>query len=249
MKKYGLLGYPLKHSFSQRFFTEKFVKEGIDARYLNFEIPDLSSLPNIVEENEELVGLNVTIPHKEKIIPLLNELDQEAEKIGAVNVIKINRKNNTFSLKGYNTDIIGFQKSLANLLDPDLHKKALILGTGGASKAVYNGLINLGIEPKYVSRIPGNPDILSYTDLDKEIIEEYKIIINASPLGTYPNIDEAPAIPYQYITSSHILYDLVYNPAETKFLRLGKEKGAAIKNGAEMLELQALAAWDIWNGE
>lgn len=246
MKKYGLLGYPLKHSFSQRFFTEKFERESIDAQYLNFEIPDIADISRIIESNEDLIGLNVTLPYKEKVIPFLNELDESAERIGAVNVIKINRDNSIIRLKGYNTDIIGFQDSLAKLIDPRLHKKALILGTGGASKAVYRGLINLGVEPVYVSRTPAG-NVYTYSDLDKEIIDEYKIIVNTSPLGTFPDTGQAPDIPYRFLSDEHLLYDLVYNPAETKFLRLGREKGATIKNGAEMLELQALAAWGIWN--
>lgn len=246
MKKYGLLGYPLKHSFSQRFFTEKFEKEAIDAQYLNFEIPSLDGLPRIIEEEKELAGLNVTIPYKEQIIPFLDELDDRARKIGAVNVVKIHRINNKVKLTGYNTDIIGFQQPLELLIDKDIHKKALILGTGGASKAIYRGLMDMGIEPKFVSRT-FKPGAFLYNDLDQDVISQYKVIVNTSPVGTFPDVDKAPDIPYQYLTPRHLLYDLVYNPPETKFLRLGKEKGATIKNGADMLEIQALASWNIWN--
>lgn len=247
MRVFGLIGYPLKHSFSQRFFTEKFAAEDIDARYLNFEIDDISVLPQIVKDNADLCGLNVTIPYKEKVIQYLNGLDAEAEKIGAVNVIKIERDGSDIKLTGYNSDFIGFRKPLEQLINPGVHHKALILGTGGASKAVYHGLKSLGIEPRFVSRTP-KPGSYTYNDLDKDIIEGFKVIVNASPVGTFPNVDEAPDIPYRYITDQHLLYDLVYNPAETKFLRQGREHGASIKNGADMLEIQAIEAWRIWNG-
>lgn len=246
MRVFGLIGYPLKHSFSQRFFTEKFAAEDIDARYLNFEIDDISVLPQIVKDNADLCGLNVTIPYKEKVIQYLNGLDAEAEKIGAVNVIKIERDGSDIKLTGYNSDFIGFRKPLEQLINPGVHHKALILGTGGASKAVYHGLKSLGIEPRFVSRTP-KPGSYTYNDLDKDIIEGFKVIVNASPVGTFPNVDEAPDIPYRYITDQHLLYDLVYNPAETKFLRQGREHGASIKNGADMLEIQAIEAWRIWN--
>lgn len=246
MRVFGLIGYPLKHSFSQRFFTEKFAAEDIDARYLNFEIDDISVLPQIIKDNADLCGLNVTIPYKEKVIQYLNGLDAEAEKIGAVNVIKIERDGSDIKLTGYNSDFIGFRKPLEQLINPGVHHKALILGTGGASKAVYHGLKSLGIEPRFVSRTP-KPGSYTYNDLDKDIIEGFKVIVNASPVGTFPNVDEAPDIPYRYITDQHLLYDLVYNPAETKFLRQGREHGASIKNGADMLEIQAIEAWRIWN--
>lgn len=246
MKKFGLIGYPLKHSFSQRFFTDKFNLECIDAAYLNYEIDNISLFPHIIESDPELKGLNVTIPYKEQIIPFLDQLDDQAQDIGAVNVIKFVKSDNKISLIGYNSDIIGFQNSIAPLINPAIHHKALVLGTGGASKAVVKALFNLGLDVKYVSRSP-REDAFLYENLDQNVLKEYTVIINASPLGTYPDVDNAPAIPYQYLTPNHLLYDLVYNPAETKFLRLGKEQGASIKNGAEMLELQALAAWDIWN--
>lgn len=246
MKKYGLLGYPLKHSFSQRFFTEKFEKEGINAQYLNFEIPQIDILLSVIEDNKDLMGLNVTIPYKEKVLVYLDDIDGEAKEIGAVNVIKILREGERVKLVGYNTDILGFQKPLETLIDKQVHKKALILGTGGASKAVCKGLMNAGIEPLFVSRT-SKPGGITYGDLDKDVIDEYKVIVNTTPLGTFPDVDEAPDIPYQYLTSRHLLYDLVYNPSETKFLRLGKERGAKVKNGADMLQIQALASWNIWN--
>lgn len=247
MNKYGLLGYPLKHSFSQRYFTRKFLEEHIDAAYLNFEIQDIAEISQIIIENPELIGLNVTLPHKETVINYLTEMDGEAENIGAVNVVKIYRHaEGTIRMKGYNTDITGFTKPLESLVNKGIHKKALILGTGGASKAVFHGLKKMGIDPLFVSRTP-KEGAISYQDLDKDLMGEYTVIVNASPVGTFPDVAEAPDIPYEYISSRHLLYDLVYNPAETKFLRLGKERGAIIKNGAEMLEIQAIEAWKIWN--
>lgn len=246
MKQYGLIGFPLKHSFSKQFFTEKFKQENIDSEYLNFEISDIKNFAEIINSNPNLAGLNVTIPYKEAVIPFLDELVPEAKEIGAINVITISQKDNRPYLTGYNSDVIGFQQSIAPLINKNIHKKALILGTGGASKAVERGLKNIGIETTYVSR-KKSFGILTYEELNQHTFEEYKIIVNSTPLGTFPNVDEAPEIPYQYLTNDHLLYDLVYNPTETKFLRMGKEAGAEIKNGAEMLELQALAAWDIWN--
>ncbi|WP_165040315.1 shikimate dehydrogenase [Dysgonomonas sp. ZJ709] len=246
MNKYGLIGYPLKHSFSQRFFTEKFAKENIEAAYLNFEIPQLLLFPDIIKSHPDLKGLNVTIPYKEDVMQFLDELDIEAEAIGAVNVIKFDRSKGGVKLIGYNSDIIGFQNSIFPLIKPAIHRKALVLGTGGASKAVVRALQNLNIQPVYVSRTKKEGAFI-YQDLSEKILTEYTVIINASPLGTFPNVNEAPDIPYQYISTNHLVYDLVYNPEETKFLKLAKENGAIIKNGAEMLELQALAAWEIWN--
>lgn len=246
MKKYGLIGYPLKHSFSYRFFGDKFEVENIDAVYDNYEISDIKMLPSIISSEPDLWGLNVTIPYKEQVIPFLDEMDETAANIGAINVIKIIRKNGNIRLKGYNSDIIGFQNSIAPMLNKDIHKKALILGTGGAAKAVFYGLEALGIESKYVSRTP-NSSNLSYSDLSKEVLHEYKVVVNASPLGTFPDVDKCPDIPYELLTEEHLLYDLVYNPPITKFLSLGEARGAKIKNGYEMLELQALGAWDIWS--
>ena len=246
MEKYGLIGYPLKHSFSSKFFAEKFDKEHIDAEYNNYEIADIDSLPLIISSNPTLKGLNVTIPYKEQVIRFLDELDETAKEIGAVNVIRILKKDNKTILKGYNSDLIGFQNSIQPMIDPLVHTKALILGTGGASKAVEYGLKRLGIQSKYVSRTSA-AGTFTYKDLNSEVLAEYKVVVNASPVGTFPDIDVCPDIPYEYLTDSHLLYDLVYNPPVTKFLDLGAKQGAKIKNGAEMLKLQAIAAWNIWN--
>lgn len=249
MHTYGLIGFPLKHSFSAKFFTEKFAREGIQAEYLNFEIEDILQLREVILFNQRLQGLNVTIPYKEQVIPFLNEISPEVEKIGAVNVIKVERRPNDmyyYKLIGHNTDYIGFKQSIEPLIYPEVHKKALILGTGGASKAVKQALEDLNIEWKYVSRTAAD-NLLTYSQLNNEILTEYKIIVNCSPVGTFPKTDECPDIPYELLTPEHLLYDLVYNPAETLFLKKGKAQGAITKNGAEMLELQALAAWKIWN--
>lgn len=246
MEKYGLIGYPLKHSFSSKFFTEKFDKEQIDAEYSNYEIADINILPSIISSDSTIKGLNVTIPYKEQVIRFLDELDETAEQIGAVNVIKIIKKEGRTILKGYNSDLIGFQNSIRPMIDPLVHTKALILGTGGASKAVEYGLKRLGLESKYVSRT-SSAGVFTYRDLTTEVLSEYKVVVNASPVGTFPDVDACPDIPYEYLTDSHLLYDLVYNPPLTKFLELGQKQGAKIKNGAEMLKLQAIAAWNIWN--
>lgn len=244
---YGLIGYPLIHSFSQNYFNQKFEAEGIDAKYVNFEIADIGELMEVVSENANLCGLNVTIPYKEQVIPYLDEVDEDAAKIGAVNVIKFIRGKNSLKFKGYNSDIIGFCDSLKPLLKPE-HKKALILGTGGAAKAVYHGLLNLGIEPMYVSRSKRD-GMLTYGDLSAAVMNEYKVIVNATPLGMYPHVDECPNIPYHLLTPSHLCYDLLYNPDVTLFMKRAEEQGAEIKNGLEMLLLQAFAAWNIWNAK
>lgn len=257
MTQYGLIGFPLGHSFSRRFFTEKFLEEGIDAEYLNFEIPDAGMLRDIVMQHPSLKGLNCTIPHKETIIPLLDDISPEARKIGAVNVIAIRRDipstqtpagaegNCGFRLIGYNSDIIGFTRSIKPLLRP-CHRKALILGTGGASKAVRHGLEGLGIVPTFVSR-KTRPGQLNYADITPDMLREYTVIVNCTPVGMSPHTDEAPQLPYSALTREHLLYDLIYNPVETLFLRQGAQAGATTKNGQEMLELQALATWDLWN--
>lgn len=245
MQKYGLVGYPLKHSFSIGYFNEKFSSEKIEAEYINFEIPDINNFPEIIEANPNLHGLNVTIPYKEKVIPYLDELDKQTAAIGAVNVIKIIRnKGGKPKLIGYNSDIIGFTQSIQPLLQSH-HKKALILGTGGASKAVFHGLKNLGIEAKFVSRT-ARFGMLTYEELNAELIKEYTIIVNCTPVGMYPKVDACPDIPYEAITSEHLLYDLLYNPNITLFMKKGEAKGAVTKNGLEMLLLQAFAAWEIW---
>lgn len=246
MKTYGLIGYPLEHSFSQKYFTDKFEKEKLNARYLNFPIASISDFPELFKHHPYLAGLNVTIPYKEQVISFLDELDDTAQEIGAVNVIKISWDGLNYSLKGYNSDIVGFKESLFPLLTID-HKRALVLGTGGASKAVVTALKQLNIEYRYVSRTPENENILSYNDLTPEIIKDHKLIINTTPLGMYPQTDKCPSIPYEHLTNEHLLFDLIYNPEETLFLKKGKEKGAKTKNGLEMLYLQAEEAWRIWN--
>ena len=247
MQKYGLIGYPLKHSFSIGYFNEKFEAENIDAEYVNFEIPDIRDFMEVVEENPNLCGLNVTIPYKEQVIPYLDELDKDAAKIGAVNVIKIIRQpKGKVKLVGYNSDIIGFTRSIEPLLKTH-HEKALILGTGGAAKAVYHGLENLGLKATYVSRTKKSDEVLTYRELTPEIMHEYTVLVNSTPVGMYPKVDFCPDIPYDLLTPNHLLYDLLYNPNETLFMKKGMEQGATVKNGLEMLLLQAFVSWEIWN--
>ena len=236
MDKYGIIGNPLGHSFSKGFFTEKFAREGIDAVYLNFQIPEINDLLNVLKENPELRGINVTLPYKTEVIPFLDDLSDEAREIGAVNVVQIRNGH----LKGFNSDIIGFTRSIQPLLKPH-HRKALILGTGGASRAIRVGLTRLGLEWKYVSRTPREGD------LTPETFKEYEVIVNCSPVGMYPKVDECPAIPYEFLTSDNLLYDLVYNPETTLFMKKGALQGAVVKNGLEMLHLQAIASWEFWN--
>lgn len=245
MQKYGLIGYPLKHSFSRDYFNEKFQAEDIDAEYANFEISSINEFPAVIEKNPDLRGLNVTIPYKEKVISYLDEVDKTAIPIGAVNVIKIIRQKGKTKLVGYNSDIIGFTRSIEPLLEKN-HKKALVLGTGGAAKAIFHGLKNLGIEPTYVSRHKG-ANIFTYEELTPEIMAEYTVIVNCTPVGMYPKVDECPNIPYNCLTSNHLLYDLLYNPDITLFMKKGAAGGATVKNGLEMLLLQAFAGWEIWN--
>lgn len=244
---YGLIGKRLGHSFSADFFNEKFKKESIEESYELLPIPSIDDLPRLISKHPDLKGLNVTIPYKEEVIEFLDTLSEEANKIGAVNVIKIERKNSDFYLKGYNSDCIGFRDSLIPLLREDI-RKALVLGTGGASKAVRYVLDSLGIESILVSRNPKNGQ-LSYHELTDEIIKNHPLIVNTTPLGMWPKIDEAPPIPYESLTPAHICYDLVYNPEETAFMKKAHANGAKVKNGLEMLHLQALAAWEIWNNE
>jgi shikimate dehydrogenase len=244
-KIYGLIGFPLTHSFSQNYFNQKFEAENIAARYLNFELPDIGDFMEVLSEYPELNGMNVTIPYKEQVIPYLNELDEDAAKIGAVNVIKFIRVKNSLKLKGYNSDVIGFSDSIAPLLG-ERHKKALVLGTGGASKAIVRGLENLGVEPTLVSRTP-RQGVLTYGDLTAEVMADHLVIVNTTPLGMYPHMDACPDIPYELLTPDHLCYDLLYNPDVTKFMKLSAEHGAETKNGLEMLLLQAFASWRIWN--
>jgi len=246
MKKYGLIGYPLTHSFSKRFFTEKFEKEKVDAVYENFEIKDISWFQDIVRNNPGLFGLNVTIPYKQQVIHLLNELDEAAEEVGAVNTIKIKRIGERIHLKGFNTDIWGFETSLKPQLK-NFHKKALILGTGGASKAIKYVLKKLGIHFISASVEELQENEINYKDIDKKMMAERLLIINATPLGTYPKVETFPPIPYEFVTGRHLLFDLVYNPETTQFMEKGKAKGAVVKNGYEMLLQQALKSYEIWN--
>lgn len=243
---YGLIGKTLKHSFSQNFFREKFKREGIaDSDYYLYELESIGDFPALLENNPALRGLNVTIPYKLEVMQFIDHLDPRSKEIGAVNTIKISKG----QTKGYNTDYLGFKLSLQNWLpSPHNQYKALVLGTGGASKAVIAALNDLQISYKYVSR-RATQESMSYQDLQntKNILENYRLIINTTPLGMSPNIQEAPILPYYQITKNHYFYDLVYNPAETLFLKHGKDRGAKTKNGLEMLELQAEKAWEIWN--
>ncbi len=250
--EYGLLGYPLGHSFSRAYFNNKFATEGIDAEYLNFELPNVDGLPQLLAEHPRLRGLNVTIPHKQAVIPFLDELSPEARAIGAVNVIRITQGG--LHLKGFNSDIIGFVESIRPLLKPH-HKRALVLGTGGASKAICHGLEKLRIEWRYVSRkasaLTGGAsgESFTYSDITPALLADYTVIVNCTPLGMYPHIDTSPELPYAALSEHHLLYDLVYNPDITQFMRQGRRFGATVKNGLEMLHLQARASWNFWNGK
>ena len=242
MPKYGLIGKNIAYSFSKKFFSEKFERENLPHSYENFDIPSIGHFKKIISENNDLKGLNVTIPYKESILPYLDFLDGAAKKIGAVNTIKIS---NEKKLTGFNTDLYGFQKLLAEFL-PIQKKSALILGTGGAAKAVAHGLEMLGFHFKFVSR-SNKPNTINYESLSEALIENHLLIVNCTPLGTFPNIHEYPAIPYQFITEHHLLIDLIYNPAETEFIKQGKSRGAKTANGLLMLEMQAEKSWEIWN--
>ncbi len=240
---YGIIGFPLTHTFSPTYFNTKFAKEGIDAVYSCYPLAQINDFKVLLNAVPLLRGLNVTIPYKQTIIPYLTELDTIAGGMGAVNCIDMRGG----ILKGYNTDIIGFRESLLPLLQP-WHKQALVLGTGGGSRAVGYVLGNEGIAYKKVSRTrETGTDTISYDELTPEIIKEYTLIVNTTPLGMAPDVDTYPPLPYSALTPHHLLYDLVYNPSETRFLTLGKAQGAVIKNGMEMLPLQAEAAWKIWS--
>ena len=246
MKKFGIIGYPLGHSFSPGYFNEKFANEGIDAHYDKYELPVITDLQAIIDYTPDLCGFNVTIPYKEKVMSYLDNVSPEARAIGAVNVVKVTRKDgDTPYLEGYNSDVIGFMRSIEPLLDKH-HKKALVLGTGGASKAVSYGLHQLGIETVLVSRSQKDKTI-QYQQITPELLNEYTVIVNCTPCGMAPHFNECPDIPYEALTKQHLLYDLVYNPDETLFLKKGKAQGALTKNGLEMLLLQAEAGWEIWN--
>lgn len=241
MNTYALVGKNIAYSFSRNYFKEKFKREGItDSQYINFDIQNLEQLPELLLTTPNVKGLNVTIPYKREIIPFLQTIDPTAEAIGAVNTVKITPQ----GLIGFNTDCYGFSESLRPLLQPH-HTQALILGTGGASAAVAYALKQLGIGYRFVSRTPREGQ-LSYNQLTPEILQTHQLIINCTPLGTYPTVDEYPPIPYQYITSAHLLYDLIYNPPQTAFLAQGVQRGATTTNGQRMLELQAEKSWELW---
>jgi shikimate dehydrogenase len=256
LQSYGLIGYPLSHSFSKKYFTEKFEKEQLkDHEYHLFPIEQIEELPVLIKKYPALKGLNVTIPYKERFIPFLDELDETAKEIGAVNCIKIlpdpERESGKY-LKGYNTDAFGFRQSIKPFLQAH-HERALILGTGGASKAVHYVLKTIGTDCYFVTRtkIIDNSLItkneFSYEELNEHVISAFKLIVNTTPVGMSPHVNEAPAIPYEFLTPSHLLYDLVYNPPETEFLRRGRQMGTAVINGLSMLHQQAEEAWRIWN--
>ncbi|MFI5155969.1 MAG: shikimate dehydrogenase family protein [Chitinophagales bacterium] len=241
MRRFGLIGYPLSHSFSQKYFNEKFIKEGIrDCLYENFPIPEIGELKRIISENPGLEGLNVTIPYKLQVISLLDDLSHLP--ISACNCIKISGG----KLVGYNTDIVGFEKSLTADLQPH-HRQALVLGKGGASEAVLWVLKKLSIAFTQVSRHASKEGDLNYEDLNRDIINQHQLIINCTPLGMFPKVNECPAIPYEFLGKQHYLFDLVYNPPITLFLRKGAQRGAAIRNGSDMLVIQAEESWKIWN--
>lgn len=247
MNKYGLIGYPLTHSFSQKFFTDFFQKNNLpDNSYELFPTENLSDFRKWIEQNKELRGLNVTIPHKMNVLHLVDRIDEKAKEIGAVNTIKILRDENTIFLEGFNTDESGFSMAIKPLLRAN-HHRALIFGNGGSSKTVQFVLKRLGITFFVVTRNPVLSNEISYSELNKNYIQAHPLLINTTPLGMYPNTNEFPEIPYECITENHLLFDLIYNPEETEFLKKGKSKGALISNGLSMLHQQALAAWEIWN--
>ena len=248
MDKYGLIGYPLGHSFSISYFNQKFADEGINAKYENYEIASIDELTEILDTTPELRGLNVTIPYKEKVIPFLDSISPEARAIGAVNVIRVTHEKNKTILKGFNSDVIGFTQSIEPMIDKKWHKKALILGTGGASKAICYGLKSLGLETVCVSRYE-RPETICYKDITPEVVKEYNVIVNCTPLGMFPKSDQCPQLPYEALDERNILYDLVYNPDVTLFMKKGAKRGAQVKNGLEMLLLQAFVSWEMWNGE
>lgn len=242
MRRFGLLGYPLTHSFSQKYFTEKFAQLGLnDCVYENFSLPDINLLHDVLKQHTDLQGFNITIPYKKQVLSFLDHSTEAVVAMGACNCVRI--KNNV--LTGHNTDVVGFEKSILPFIQP-WHTHALVLGTGGAAAAVEYVLRRMNITVQYVSR-GGSEGAVTYEDLDEAMMDRCKLIVNTTPLGMYPKVDDYPAIPYRFVTQQHHLYDLVYNPAETKFLSLGKQQGASIQNGYEMLVLQAEESWRIWN--
>lgn len=251
MDRYGLIGNPLGHSFSADYFNRKFRKETIDAEYSLYPLASVNELERLLEDVPDLRGLNVTIPYKQQVIPLLDSLDETAGKVGAVNVIKITHENGRRILRGYNSDTIGFRGSLEKFLRPDI-TKALVLGTGGAAKAVNAVLSGLGMEVTAVSRTQRNASAnvfrtIPYADVTPQTIADHLLIVNTTPVGMFPHTEEAPDIPYHLLTPRHVCFDLVYNPELTLFMKLSREAGAQVSNGLEMLHLQAEGAWTIWN--
>lgn len=241
MNTYGLIGNPVEHSFSEKYFTDKFKSEGIDAQYKLFKLENLNHFQALLKKEKSLKGLNVTAPFKEEIIPFLDRIDEEAKRIGAVNTIKFKNGRRI----GYNTDSFGFLKSLFPIIEKQ-HAYALVLGTGGAAKAVAQALKSMGIDYKMVSRNPSENQ-LGYDDLNEKLMAKYLLIVNCTPLGTYPTVEESPNIPYSALTQKHMLYDLTYNPVVTQFLAQGQMHGCKIFNGQKMLEYQAEKSWEIWN--
>lgn len=241
MRKYGLIGKSLGHSFSKAFFEEKFAAEGIAASYENIELAQIDEVKRVLQ-HDGFSGLNVTVPYKQEIIPFLDELTEEAKSIGAVNTILF-RNGKTI---GANTDAHGFHQSIKPFLT-NRHERALILGTGGASMAIAHVLKNIGIDVKFVSRNPENENEFSYDSINQYMLQAFKLVVNCTPVGTFPNVEECIPFPFEFLTEEHLCVDLIYNPAETKFLRLAKENGATILNGESMLKEQALKAWTLWN--
>jgi len=245
MRRFGLIGYPLSHSFSKIYFTEKFEKLGLsDAQYELFPLKSIDELPQLLSKHPDLRGLNVTIPYKEQVIPFLHELDETAAAVGAVNTILIGEK-----LRGFNTDVYGFRQSIKPFLTSK-HERALILGTGGASKAVHHVLKTIGIDCGFVTRdktkVPPGALAFHYEELNEHVMRAFKLIVNTTPLGMQPDANSFPPLPYAHLDAEHLLYDLVYNPAETEFMKRGKQNGAQVMNGLDMLRLQAEKAWEIW---
>lgn len=245
-RKFGLIGYPLGHSFSRQYHNERFSRLGIDAVYNNYELPDIALLPQLIASDNNLEGLNVTIPYKEAVIPYLDEIDEAARAIGAINVIRIVRQGQKVHLTGYNSDYIGFARSFAPLVAGHRHDKALVLGTGGASKAIAAALHDMKISVTKVSRHPAAGQ-LAYDDIDAAVMSSHTVIVNATPLGMYPATEACPPIPYNLITPAHICFDAIYNPTETTFMQKAARQGATVSNGLQMLYGQADAAWEIWN--
>ena len=247
---YGLIGYPLVHSFSRDFFNQKFMAEGIDAQYINFEIEDIGQLMEVIAEYPNLNGLNVTAPYKEAVIPLLDSLDDDAREIGAVNVIRFirdHRSSDFVELRGYNSDVAGFERTIPSILTPS-RTSALVLGTGGAAKAVSAALRHSGINVQLVSRRKSEHTLI-YEEITRAMVAEHKIIVNATPLGKYPDDNVCPDFPYRFLTKEHLCYDLIYNPEETLFMKKSAQFGAETKNGIEMLLLQAFDSYRIWTME